>query len=319
MSTDPLALDAETMRRIGYRTVDMLVDELTDRTAPPLRRGDPEELARRLGGPPPEEPEPFDALLERLRTEVLPFGARVFHPGFFGFVPGSGTWPGALGDLVAAALNIHAGAWMVSAGPSRLELDVLGWFKDWVGYPPEAGGVAGERRLGGEHDGAGLRPRGASSGAMTHGVVAYVADQAHSSVAARRAHPRLPARPGARAAGRRATSGCVRGLLAGAIDADRAAGRRPLFVIASGGTTNTGAVDPLPRSPRSAASAASGCTSTRPTAGFAALTDRGRDGARRDRAGRLDHARPAQVALPAVRVRLRAGPRRRGAAARRSR
>ena len=36
--------------------------------------------------------------------DVLPFRARLSHPGFFGFVPSSGTWPGALGDLIASAL-----------------------------------------------------------------------------------------------------------------------------------------------------------------------------------------------------------------------
>ena len=274
MSTDPLALDAETMRRIGYRTVDMLVDELTDGTAPPLRRGDPEELARRLGGPPPEGPEPFDALLERLRTEVLPFGARVFHPGFFGFVPGSGTWPGALGDLVAAALNIHAGAWMVSAGPSRLELEVLGWFKDWIGFPPGAGGtlvsggsVANMTAL------ACARER--VVGAMSPDVVAYVADQAHSSV------PRAARILGFRAEQLRVLPvdrdfRMIPRLLAGAIDADARAGRRPFFVSANGGTTNTGAVDPLPAVAEVCRERGVWMHVDAAYGGFAALTGRGR-------------------------------------------
>ena len=54
----------------------------------------------------------------------------VDHPGTSRFVPGSGTWPGALGDLIASALNVYAGAWMESSGPSQVELQVLDWFKD---------------------------------------------------------------------------------------------------------------------------------------------------------------------------------------------
>jgi aromatic-L-amino-acid decarboxylase len=242
--TDPLAMEAEAMRRLGYRTVDRLVDELTDDTAPVIRRAAAGELARRLAGPPPEEPEGLEPLLERLWDDVLPFTARGFHPGFFAFVPSSGTWPGALGDFIASALNLHAGAWMVGAGPSRLEVEVIEWFKDWLGYPAEAGGTlvsggsaanmtalacARERLLGGMRD----------------DVVAYVADQAHSSV------PRA-----ARVLGFRPDQ--VRVLpvdrayrlgprtLAAAIDADAAAGRHPLFVSASAGATSTGAVDPLP-------------------------------------------------------------------------
>ena len=49
--------------------------------------------------------------------------SRVGHPRFFGFVPSCGTWPGALGDLVASACNVYAGSWMESAGPSQVELE----------------------------------------------------------------------------------------------------------------------------------------------------------------------------------------------------
>ena len=57
MNDDPLALDAATMRRLGYRAVDMLVDRMTDATIPPLRRATPDEMAARLSGPPPDEPQ----------------------------------------------------------------------------------------------------------------------------------------------------------------------------------------------------------------------------------------------------------------------
>src|SRR5437667_179415 len=53
------------MRALGYRTVDLLVDAITDPDAPPLRRAAPDELRARLGGPPPEEGEPVGRGLER--------------------------------------------------------------------------------------------------------------------------------------------------------------------------------------------------------------------------------------------------------------
>jgi len=236
-------MDPEAMRRIGYRTIDMLVSELGDHDAPVIRRAAPEELARRFGGPPPEEPEGFERQLERLREDVLPFMARSFHPGFFGFVPSSGTWPGALGDLIASALNVHAGAWMVGAGPSQLEVEVLDWFKDWVGLPPEAGGilvsggsVANMTAL--------ACAREQTVGAMCDEVVAYVADQAHSSVP--RAARVLGFRPDqVRVLPVDASFRMVPRMLEAALDADARAGRYPLFVSANGGATSTGAVDPL--------------------------------------------------------------------------
>src|SRR5262245_9635394 len=98
-SAEPLRLDAETMRELGYRTVDMLVDWLSDTNAPPLRRASPEEMRDRLSGPAPDAGRPFEDVLATVARDVLPFGSRVHHPGFFAFIPGSGTWPSAMGDL----------------------------------------------------------------------------------------------------------------------------------------------------------------------------------------------------------------------------
>ena len=139
--TDGLALDRETMRELGYRTVDMLVERLLDETVPPLRRASPAEMRERLSGPPPGEPQPFDELLRRLDEDVLPFTSRGEHPAFLAFVPFAGTWPGALGDFIASACNVYAGSWMEAAGPTQLELEVLEWFRGWIGLPEAAGGT----------------------------------------------------------------------------------------------------------------------------------------------------------------------------------
>jgi len=140
-AADPLGLDPETMRELGYRTVDLLVNWLNDAEAPPLRRAGPSELEARLSGPLPAEGTPFAEILASLERDVLPFGSRVFHPAFFAFIPGSGTWPGALGDFVASAANVYAGSWMESSGVSQLELEVTRWFAEWIGLPPTAGGL----------------------------------------------------------------------------------------------------------------------------------------------------------------------------------
>src|SRR5207247_5924335 len=126
-------------RRLGYRVVDFLVDQ-AGREEPPLRRASPEDMRQRLGGAPPNGPRPFEDVLGRLARDVLPFRSRVDHPRFLAFIPGSGTWPGALADFIASACNVYAGSWMESAGPSQVELEVPGWFKEWVGYPPEGPG-----------------------------------------------------------------------------------------------------------------------------------------------------------------------------------
>jgi aromatic-L-amino-acid decarboxylase len=171
---DPLALDRETIRQQGYRVVDLLVDRLMG-DGPPLRRATPSEMRERLGGPPPAGPQPLDDVLGRLEHDVLPFRSRVDHPRFLAFIPSSGTWPGALADFIASARNVYAGSWMESAGPSQVELEVLGWFKDWVGYPA---GAAGSLTSGGSAANmtAFACAREAKAGAMRDDLVLYVSD-----------------------------------------------------------------------------------------------------------------------------------------------
>src|SRR5437667_2007437 len=132
-SGSPLGLDPELMRQLGYRTIDMLVDRVSGPAGPVVSSATPEELQHRLAMPPPEDPVAFDEILEGLERDVLPFVARISHPGYLAFIPGEGTWPGALGDLIASALNIDTCWWLGASGPSALELVVLDWLRQWVG------------------------------------------------------------------------------------------------------------------------------------------------------------------------------------------
>ena len=271
---DLLALDAETMRRLGHQTVDMLVERWFDASAPPLRRATPAEMRKRLSDGAPEQPEPFEELLRRLSEDVLPFTSRGDHPGFFAFVPFAGTWPGALGDFIASACNVYAGSWMEAAGPTQLELEVLDWFRGWIGLPEGAGGslVSGGSAA---NMTALACAREARVGAMNDRVVAYVSDQAHSSLAR-----------GARILGFRPDQ--VRVIPVGgecridlqalrrAIDADDRAGRIPFFVSANGGATNTGVIDPLPEVATICRERGLWFHVDAAYGGFAILTDRGR-------------------------------------------
>jgi aromatic-L-amino-acid/L-tryptophan decarboxylase len=244
MADDPLALDREAMRRMGYRVVDLLVDHIDGLAAGPvLHTAARSEMAARIDEPAPAHGRPFETALERLARDVLPFVGHFDHPRFFGYIPGAGTWPAALGDLIASAMNIDAGAWREAAGPSQLELTVLDWFRDWIGYPATAAGL-----LVSGGSAANLTAiacaREAIVGPMSPRIVAYTSDQTHSSLA--RAARHLGFRPDQ-----------IRVLatderfrlrvddLVAAIDADVAAGRLPFLVSANAGTTNTGAVDDL--------------------------------------------------------------------------
>src|SRR4051794_22437214 len=273
--SDALALDAETMRQLGYLTVDALVEQLTDAQAPPLRRATPAEMRARLGGPAPEHGEPLEQILEQLGRDVLPFRSRVDHPRFFAFIPGSGTWPGALGDFIASACNIYAGSWMESAGPSQVELEVLGWFKQWIGYPAEAGGVLVTG--GSAANMAALAcARERLAGPMSDRLVAYVSDQAHSSLA--RGARTLGFRPEqVRVIPTESSFGIRVDMLEAAMDSDLRAGRQPILVSATAGSTNTGSIDPLAELTELCRDREVWLHADAAYGGFAALTERGRE------------------------------------------
>ncbi len=272
---DPLAVDAEQMRRMGYAVVDLLVRRIGDlASGPVLRTATRAAMEARIDEPAPTGPRDFDELLDRLDRDVLPFVGHFDHPRFFGYIPGAGTWPAALGELIAAASNIDSGAWRESAGPSQLELTVLDWFRDWIGYPHDAAGV-----LVSGGSAANLTAiacaREAIVGPMSPRIVAYASDQTHSSLA--RAARHLGFRPDQ-----------LRVLptddhfrlrvddLAAAIDADGLAGRLPFLVIANAGTTSTGAVDDLASISRLCRERGIWLHVDGAYGAFAALTERGR-------------------------------------------
>ena len=239
----PLAVDAEAMRRLGYRTVDMLVDRMSGPAGPVVRSATPEELHARLTRVPPEDPVAFEETLAGLERDVLPFVARISHPGYMAFIPGEGTWPGALGDFIASALNMDTCWWLGSSGPSALELVVLDWFRQWVGYPEQAAGV-----LVSGGSAANLTAlacaRESRMGAMNDRAMIYLSDQTHSSVA--RAARALGFRPDqVRVIPSDQQARMRPDALRGAIALDKASGRRPLMVVANAGTTAVGAVDPF--------------------------------------------------------------------------
>lgn len=243
MAEDKLSLDPETMRTLAHDTVEMLLEWLANTEEPPIRRVAPAQLRRRLHRPISHSPESFDEILSELQREVIPFGGHGGHPRYFAFTPFSGTWPGALGDFIASACDMFAGNWLEGSGATQIELEVLGWFKDWIGYPAEASGLLMNGGSAANMTAIACA-RETMIGPMATDLVVYVSDQSHSSI------PR-----GARVLGFRPEQ--VRVLpsdpdfrmsvrtLSAAMSSDVRSGRRPFFVAATAGTTSTGAIDPL--------------------------------------------------------------------------
>jgi glutamate/tyrosine decarboxylase-like PLP-dependent enzyme len=221
------------------------------RELPVSRPFDAAEVAAAAALPIRSQPIPVADLAALLRPLVMEHSTLCGHPGFMAYVSGSGTVPGAAADLLAAALNPNVGGWTISPAASELELHLMRWLAERFGLPEGAGGLmtsggaasnltalkaARDARTDGDvrRDGvAGLR------------LVLYASEEAHATIAeaadmlglGERAVRAIPTDDGYRM---RVSE------LRRAVADDLAAGMRPFCVVATAGTTATGAIDPLP-------------------------------------------------------------------------
>ncbi len=182
------------------------------------------------------------ALLER---EVIAPGGHPSSPAHLAYIPGGALYHSALADYLAAVSNKYPGIAFTGPGPVQMENLLLRWAADLVGLPASAGGtiasggsLANLTAITTARDARGLRSVDYAS------AVVYLTSQAHHCVAkALRIagmadapvrtvdiDERFRMRPEA---------------LAQAMADDRARGLRPWLVVATAGTTDTGAVDPL--------------------------------------------------------------------------
>ncbi|MCA1791793.1 MAG: hypothetical protein LC667_18660, partial [Thioalkalivibrio sp.] len=137
-----LVLDPEQMLELASRVARLTVERLRDLPDEAAWKGATrQELAPAVAGSAPEHGMSPEEVVEHVVRDVLPFAARVDHPRFFAFVPSSATWPGVLADFLSAGYNVFQGTWLGSSGPSALELEVIDWFRGWIGYPEGAGGL----------------------------------------------------------------------------------------------------------------------------------------------------------------------------------
>jgi glutamate/tyrosine decarboxylase-like PLP-dependent enzyme len=245
---ETLELSPEEMRQLGYQVVDLLVERAARlKDGPVTGWAGREQLEGLFREPPPEAPTDPTAVLARLERDLVPHFMPISHPRFFAFVPSPGNFVGAMADALAAGLNPFLGTWFAGSGPAEIELVTIDWLRDLCGLPPAAGGlfVSGGSIANLTALRAARHVRLEQRGEEPGRAVVYLSDQTHSAVERGLLvlgfRPdqirKLPADDGFRLS---------LAVLEREIEADRAAGRLPFCVVANAGTTNTGAVDPLP-------------------------------------------------------------------------
>lgn len=139
----PLEMGADEFRRVGHALIDQIATFLQSLPARPVTPGDARPIVRnRLGDRTlPQRGCPAEALLPE--TAELLFDNSLFngHPRFFGYITSSAAPVGALGELLAAAVNPNVAAWALSPMASEIEKQTIQWIAELLGYPHDCGGL----------------------------------------------------------------------------------------------------------------------------------------------------------------------------------
>ena len=237
--TDTLGLETDRMRELGYWVVDRVVEHFEHSAdGPAIREGSAEELRAALGGPVPAEPGDPQEAMQTLVDVALASMQHGDHPRYFARVPGPSSYAGVLGEWLGTGFNAIASSWAGASGTATVELVAIDWLRELLGLP---GGTEGLLMSGGSL--SNMTALAAARHTIGPGI-AYMSDQTHASI--RRALEALGFPTGDMRVlpsddGLRLTAAAVRE----AVNRDRGEGRDPRFIIATAGTTNTGAIDEL--------------------------------------------------------------------------
>ena len=204
-------------------------------------RGQSELLDPGIG----EQGTDMEDLLQILGSAVDTPGINPASGGHFGYIPGGGIYPSAIGDFLANISNRYSGIHYASPGAARMEQQLIAWMTGLVGFPETSGGdltsggsIANLSGIVTARHALGLRAAEWESSCI------YMTRQVHHCVD-----------KSLRVAGLEECQ--VRfvpmddrhrmddTMLEEMILADHSRGLKPWLIVASAGTTDTGAVDPM--------------------------------------------------------------------------
>ena len=242
--------DWTEMRQTFHAAVDHCLDAMQTVRQAPVWQPLPETLKPHFSESLPLSGSPIPELFSFFQEEIQPYATGNTHPRFFGWVHGSGTAAGVLGEMLAAFLNCNAGGRDHIA--ITVEQQIIQWCQEIFSFPKSSSGIltsgtslgtlialsaARTAKSPGDVQKAGLR-------GLLKPLVGYASAEAHSCTAktfdllglGQDALRRIPV-----GSDFRMDTACLRER----IKADKDSGFQPFAVIASAGTVNTGAIDDL--------------------------------------------------------------------------
>ena len=253
----------DEFRKLGHQLVDRIAEHMARMPGGPVKPDESGAAVRdalRSDRELPETGADPGTLLDSAANLMFDHSLFNGHPRFFGYITSSPAPIGALGDLLASAVNQNCGSWSLAPMATEIEAQTVRWIADLVGFPhlPRRSGEAA--KSGGLLVSGGnmanfvcfLAARTAKAGADVRKIglgarrlIVYASSETHTWI-----------QKAADLFG--LGTDAIRWIavddrqrmktdeLRRQIDVDRSSGDLPFLVVGTAGTVSTGAVDPLP-------------------------------------------------------------------------
>jgi glutamate/tyrosine decarboxylase-like PLP-dependent enzyme len=247
----PFDFDSETRRQLGYKLIDRINEYFSSLAQRPVQL--PEELRTfaDLGEPLPELGADAATVLDQLCSDMVVEGFHVPSANYFGLMNPTPTYMAVLAEALVAALNPQLASLARSQLAARIERETVRWIGERVGWDSPFDGTftsgGNEANFSAIAMALALHfPQTVEEGVASCGAkpVLYASEEAHHSLdksagllgLGRKSLRRIPVT----SAAQMDTAKFERQLAQ-----DKAASFTPFCVVATAGTTNSGAIDDL--------------------------------------------------------------------------
>lgn len=273
---DELEPNEVEMRRMLSQAIDYIVDYLSNVEKPIcFDMNDARKKASETIEEMPENKTPLSDILENLFNQKIPYAFPTTSPGFMAYIPGGGIFHSILAGLIARTANRYMGLNASAPFLSQIESDVIRWFCKMAQYPLSSGGIL---TSGGSIANltAVITARDLILGENISRGTVYASEYSHHSLwKAFHAAGIFPSQMRIIPVDHQFRIDLNQ--LEESIKNDKKKGNIPFMIIANGGSTNTGTIDPFPELSSISQKYGSWCHIDAAYGGFFALTPMGKE------------------------------------------